>query len=221
MKLESVGILVSLRPFNERDVVAHCFSRDFGIMVGMLRGAAVAKKNKPLIGQVGQFAWNARLDSELGAFHWEPERNLVAPIMNDSDKLALVNAMFGLIATLLPEREPYEKFYDKTYDFLDGLAYSTSSGEKYLDWEISLLSEMGYALDLSHCSGCGKSENLNYISPKTGRAVCNTCAAPYISRLYKMPITLDITLKFLEKICNDTGTNVPIFRKMLVNKNFS
>ena len=81
MKFESVGILISLRPFNERDAIARIFSRDFGIMVGMLRGAIVAKKNKPLIGQFGNFSWNARLDSALGVFHWEPERNLVAVVI--------------------------------------------------------------------------------------------------------------------------------------------
>lgn len=218
MKLESVGILISLRPFNERDAIARIFSRDFGVMVGMLRGGIVAKKNKPLVGQFGAFSWNARLDSELGTFHWEPERNMIAMTMNDSDKLALTNAMFDLISTLLPEREAYEKLYDKTYEFLSSLVLSSESVKNYLDWEISLISEMGYAFDLSRCSGCGKSKNLDYISPKTGRAVCDECAAPYISRLYKMPISLDITLKFLEKICTETGTNVPLFRKIIANK---
>ena len=48
MKLESVGILVSLRPLNERDALAYIFSRDYGMMAGVLRGAIIAKKNKPL-----------------------------------------------------------------------------------------------------------------------------------------------------------------------------
>ena len=71
MKLESVGILIGLRPFNERDSVARIFTRDYGVLVGMMRGAVVAKKNKPLVGQVGVAMWNARLDSQLGMFHWE------------------------------------------------------------------------------------------------------------------------------------------------------
>jgi len=218
MKLESVGVLISMHPFNERDAVARIFSRDFGIMVGMLRGAIVAKKNKPLVGQFGNFSWNARLDSALGVFHWEPERNLVAVVMNDSDKLALVNSMFDLIATMLPERESYEKLYDQTYEFLSNLGNVTNANGEYLNWEISLIRELGYALDLSRCSGCGTTENLNYISPKTGRAVCDNCAAPYITRLYKMPLSTDITLKFLEKICDDTGTAIPIFRKIIAHK---
>lgn len=218
MKLESVGILISLRPFGERDAIARIFSRDFGVIVGMMRGAVVAKHNKPLIGQFGTFSWNARLESELGALHWEPERNMIAMVMNDSGKLALVNAMFDLIGTLLPERESYEKLFNKTYGFLSAIGLSAEPVDDYLNWEISLIGEMGYALDLSRCSGCGKTENLHYISPKTGRAVCDECAAPYISRLYKMPISLDTTLKFLEKICTDTGTDIPMFRRIIANK---
>ena len=221
MKLESVGILISLRPFNERDAIARIFCRDFGVIAGMMRGAVVAKKNKPLVGQFGTFTWNARLDSELGVIHWETERNMVALIMNDSNKLKYVNAIFDLVNTLLPERESYERLYNKTYEFLSRLGMSTNPSPEYLDWEMLLIGEMGYALDLGRCSGCGTQENLHYISPKTGRAVCDTCAAPYISRLYKMPVSMDITLKFLEKICSDTGVNIPVARKIVSNKNFS
>lgn len=64
MKLESNGILIGLRPFNERDAIARVFTRDFGVLVGMMRGANVAKKNRPLLGQVGAVSWNARLDSQ-------------------------------------------------------------------------------------------------------------------------------------------------------------
>jgi DNA repair protein RecO (recombination protein O) len=221
MKLESVGFLISLRPFNERDVIARIFSREFGVIAGMMRGAIVARRSRPLIGQFGAVTWNARLDSELGVFHWEPEHNMVAMIMNDSTKLAFANAMFDLITTMLPERESYVRLYNDTYEFLSGLGQSSNVANEYLGWELSLLCEMGYALDLTHCSGCGKTEHLHYISPKTGRAVCETCATPYISRLYKMPVSLDITLKFLEKICSDIGVNVPMARKMIAQKNFS
>ena len=186
----------------------------------MLRGAIVAKKNRPIVGQFGNVSWNARLDSALGVFHWEPEHNLVASAMQNPQKLALTNAAFDLIATLLPERESYVKLYNKTFEFLSNLGNDADPVAKYLNWEISLIRELGYALDLSHCSGCGTTENLNYISPKTGRAVCDSCAAPYISQLYKMPISLDTTLKFLGKICADIGTDIPIFRKMIAHKKF-
>ena len=210
MKLESMGILISLRPFNERDALARVFTRDYGIVVGMMRGAVVAKKNKPLVGQVGNMVWNARLDSQLGVFHWGADKNLAAPIMLNPNALMAMNAVFALVDALLPEREAYSNLYDKTLDLLSG---DVLTG--YLDWEINLLRELGYALDLSRCSGCGRTEDLHYLSPRTGRAVCDECAAPYINKLYKLPLSLGVTGRFLENVCLQQGIEVPIMRRMM------
>lgn len=215
MKLESCGILISLRPFNERDCVARIFTRDHGILVGMLRGAVVAKKNKPLVGQLGNVVWNARLDSQLGIFHWEVEKNLSAQIIMIPDSLMAMNTAFGLIDLLLPERESYPGLYDETIDLVNGLKDTGLIKDCYLTWEINLLRELGYALDLTRCSGCGKKDCLNYLSPRTGRAVCDTCAAPYINKLYKLPLDLNTTLRFLDSVCVQQGVQIPVFRKML------
>ena len=215
MKLESVGILIALRPFDEKNAIAQIFSREFGVMSGMMRGAVVARTNRPLVGQIGAVSWNARLDSALGVFHWDVEKNLAAPIMQNANLLPFMNSAFDLIATMLPERESYEHLYDETVELLSALPASHAPADDYLKWEINLLRELGYALDLAHCSGCGTTENLNYLSPKTGRAVCDKCAAPYINKLYKLPVTLNTTLRFLENICATLGATVPQFRTML------
>lgn len=210
VKLESTGILISLRPFNERDALAHIFTRDYGVVVGMMRGAIVAKKNKPLVGQVGAMSWNARLDSQLGVFHWAADKNLAAPIISDLSALMAMNSVFSLIGTLLPEREAYPILYDETLMLLcDDVVVG------YLDWEISLLRELGYALDLSHCSGCGRTDDLHFLSPRTGRAVCSSCAAPYVNKLYKLPLNLAVTGRFLESICLQQGADVPVMRRMM------
>ncbi|MBO4746083.1 MAG: DNA repair protein RecO [Alphaproteobacteria bacterium] len=217
MKLESPGILIAMRPFDEKNAIAHIFTRECGLLTGMLRGA-ITSKNKALVGQIGSATWNARLDSALGVFHWESERNLAAPIMMDAQKLSFMNSAFDLICTMLPEREPYINLYDKTVELLCALPHTSNATNEYVNWEICLLGELGYALDLTHCSGCGKTTDLNYISPKTARAVCDSCAAPYLSVLYKMPVTLDTTLKFLGKICSTQGANIPNSRILLNNK---
>lgn len=214
MKLESSGILIGLRPFNERDAVAHVFTREHGVLSGMLRGAVVAKKNKPLVGQVGQVSWNARLDSQLGVFHWEAEKNLVAGIIGRADALMAMNAGFALLDALLPEREAYNTLYEETLEML-GLLVTQNVADVYLDWEINLLRELGYALDLSKCSGCGEDENLNWLSPRTGRAVCDNCAQPYMNKLYKLPLNLAVTRRFLENVCVQQGVQLPVMRQML------
>lgn len=214
MQIETTGILINLKPFSERDVIAHFFTRDNGVLVGMLRGGVVAKKNKPLVGQMGAIAWNARLDSQLGVFHFESEKNLSAPLLLNPDALKLMNAAFALIYTLLPERESYSDLYENTLKLLQDLVMSESGVDAYLKWEIDLLRDLGYALDLTKCSGCQKTENLCYISPKTGRAVCSDCGAPYMDKLYKLPITLDVTKRFIYNICNIQGTDIPLARKI-------
>ncbi len=218
MKLESAGILISLRPFNERDAIAHIFTRDHGVVAGMLRGAVVAKSNKPIIGQVGNAAWGARLDSALGVFHWDTEKNLIAPIMTNFELIKLVNSIFDLIRCLLPERESYSILYDETIKFMTNLSTNKTPYDDYMAWEITLLREMGFALDLTKCSGCGTTKNLCYISPKTGRAVCDECGEPYKNRLFRLPITLDTTLKFLEKTCTELGAKIPSSRMTLTPK---
>ena len=215
MQIETVGILINMYPFSERDMIARVFTKDSGVLVGMLRGAVVAKKNKPLIGQYGMVSWNARLDSQLGVFHWESEKNLSAPLMLNNDLLKMMNAAFALIGALIPERESYEHLYMNTLQLLKDLAGSQSPHDDYLKWEIDLLGELGYALDLSKCSGCQQTNNLCYISPKTGRAVCANCGEPYKDKLYKMPVSLAVTEHFINGICAAQGVDIPTARKML------
>lgn len=215
MKLESLGILINIRPISERDSIARIFTSDFGIMCGVMRGAVVARKNKPLVGQVGVVSWNARLDTQLGQFHWESEKNLAAILMSDGRKLAFMNAAFDLISLLLPEREKYELLYKDTLTLMQNLSYE-SEYQTYLNWEVVLLRELGYALDLAHCSGCGTDADLNYLSPRTGRAVCEKCAAPYVGRLFELPLNLDTMLKFLDNICLNQGVQTPQSRRFLM-----
>ena len=213
MKLESTGIIINLRPFGERDMVAHIFTYEYGVLTGMLRGAGANSKNKYLVGQMGAVSWNARLDSQLGVFHFEAQKNLALSAMLDNNKLAFMNAMFALIETLLPEREAYTNLYNATVKTLSDI-----NSESYLQWELDLLRDLGYALDLSHCSGCGRTDNLIYLSPRTGRAVCGTCGEPYVDKLFKLPINLNTTLRFLEAVCAGQDVSIPEFRIFLQNK---
>ena len=103
----------------------------------------------------------------------------------------------------------------ETLDLMDGL--SCANINSYLQWEINLLRELGYALDLSHCSGCGVTDDLNYLSPRTGRAVCDSCAAPYADKLYRLPVDLNTTLRFLENVCSQQSAKIPPMRFMLKN----
>ncbi|MFQ6739531.1 MAG: DNA repair protein RecO [Alphaproteobacteria bacterium] len=214
MKFESDGILIRLRPFGERDCVGTIFSRGYGVVSGMVRGAATTKKNRPMVGQLGNMIWMARLDSQLGSIHWDSQMNMAVKLLCAPESLRYFNSMIDLIANLLPEREAYTSLYDYT---LDILRKNILGANTYLGWEIVLLRELGYAIDLSHCSGCGAVQNLHYLSPRTCRAVCDTCAQPYLTKLYKLPITLDTTYRLLDSVCMQQGIQMPQMRKLIQN----
>lgn len=205
MKLESTGIIIELKPFGERDLVGRVFTKDFGILVGIFKAGQVAK-SKTILGQYGKVSWNARLDSQLGAFHFENEKNLITPFFNDSERLNQANSCFALLSKLSPERVPEPGLYSATSKFLISPWKETS----YLEWEIALLTELGYGLSLNSCGNCGKTSGLTYISPKTGRAICKDCGAEYKDRLFSMPADLNVTKYFLEQIAE-----IPEIRKII------
>lgn len=214
MKFESDGILIGVKPFGERDVIAKFFSRDCGMLCGMIKAGAKNKKNPPLVGCAGHAVWTARLDSQLGALHWEIGKNLTIKFLSNPESLSFMNSAFALLDVLIPEREIYTQLYDDTFHLLCKLG-GNSDKDEYLKWETNLLAHLGYAVDLSHCSGCGGTNNLNFLSPRTARAVCDKCAQPYLDKLYRLPMTLNITMRFLENICAQQGTELPYFRKII------
>jgi DNA repair protein RecO (recombination protein O) len=57
----------------------------------------------------------------------------------------------------------------------------------YVRWEVGVLAELGFALDLEKCAATGETENLAYVSPRTGRAVSYSAGAPYKERLLILP----------------------------------
>jgi len=194
MKLESEGIIIELRPFGERDFLGRVFTGDFGVLCGIFKAGQVAK-TKPLAGQFGKAAWNARLDSQLGAFHFENEKNLLAHIFGSAEKLKYANACFDLLSKFLPERERYGRLFAETIRLL-----SDPTAAEYLEWELCLLSELGYGLALEKCGNCGKTDGLKYISPKTGRAICESCGRDWGNKLLNLPPDLTTTKYFLEGI---------------------
>ncbi|MDR1826231.1 MAG: DNA repair protein RecO [Rickettsiales bacterium] len=204
MKLEGEGMIIELRPFGPRDLIGRIFMRDLGVLCGIFKAGQVAK-TKPLVGQFGHASWSARLDSMLGSFHFENEKNLVARIFGRKDELKYVTACFDLLSKFLPERERYGRLFKETMRLI-----SNPTGEEYLDWELCLLSELGYGLALDICGNCGAKETLGYISPKTGRAICEKCGRDFKDKLFELPPDLNATKYFLEQI-----SDLPPSRKII------
>ena len=130
------------------------------------------------------------LEDHIGSFSVEPVRSRAAAAMGDRLALAGLNTVTALLSFCLPEREAHAALYDRTQNLLDLLGQTDVWPLAYLQWEMGLLEEMGYALDLTACAVTGATEGLCYVSPKSGRAVSLKGAGDWADRLLPLPDVL-------------------------------
>ena len=188
MEWRDTGILLSVRPHGETSVIAEVFSAEHGRHAGVIRGG-ISRKLKPVLQPGAQLSvvWQARLESHLGSFRVEPTQSRTADLMEARVCLEAANSIFALLSRCLAEREAAPYLYAKTVAVLDHIEDDPGWLADYVRWEIVLLREVGFGLDLESCAATGVRDNLIYVSPKSGRAVSAQAGAPYSDRLLKLP----------------------------------
>ncbi len=182
------GILLSTRRHGETSAIIEVFTESHGRHAGVVRGGA-SRRIAPILQPGAQLdlEWRARLEDHLGTFRVEPLRSRAAAAMSGRLPLAGLNAVTGLLAFCLPEREVHGALYARTEQLLDLLERMDVWPLAYLNWELALLEEMGFGLDLSACAVTGQAEGLIYVSPKSGRAVSEKGAGDWADRLLPLP----------------------------------
>lgn len=185
------GILLSARTHGETSAIIDVFTPEQGRYKGVVRGGT-SRRIAPILQPGAQLdvIWRARLQEHIGSFQVEPVRSRAVAAMGDRLALAGLNAVTSLLAFCLPEREPHPTLYRDSEQLLDLLGQSEIWPLAYLRWEMRLLKEMGYALDLGHCAVTGSEEELIYVSPKSGRAVSRHAAGDWADRLLPLPPVL-------------------------------
>lgn len=185
------GTVLSLRRHGETSAIVEVFTSGHGRHAGIVRGGA-SRRMAPILQPGGQVAvtWKARLDEHLGTFTIEPRRSRPALVTGDRLALAGLNAIAALLIFILPERDPHPALYDRTSALLDLAGQPDLWPLAYLHWEMALLEEAGFALDLSRCAATGRTTGLAYISPRTGRAVSAEGAGDWADRLLPLPSVL-------------------------------
>ena len=185
------GILLAVRPHGETSAIAEAFCATHGRHAGVVLGG-VSRRMRPFLqpGVLAQLGWRARLDEHLGHFTVEPLRNRAALALGDRLALAGIGAVAALLGAVLPERAPHPALYDRTNALLDLLGQAEVWPLAYLQWEMAVLEEMGFGLDLSVCAVTGAQDDLRYVSPRTGRAVSRGGAGDYAPRLLPLPPVL-------------------------------
>ena len=182
------GTLLAVRPHGEHAAIIEVFTRDRGRHAGVVRGGA-SRRLGPVLqpGAVLDLRWRARLDAHIGAFEVEPVRSRSA-ILGDAEALAALSSVCALLCRLLPERDPHPALHAATTGLLDALAEGAGDWPSaYLRWDLGLLEDLGYGLDLAACAVTGSRDDLAHVSPRTGRAVSRAAAGAWADRLLPLP----------------------------------
>jgi DNA repair protein RecO (recombination protein O) len=187
MEWSDEGVVLSVRAHGETAAVVDLFTRAHGRHLGLVHGGR-SRKLRPVL-QIGNHVdatWKARLADNLGHFSIELRKAFAAPLMDDAAALAALTSMASLVR-LLPERDPHPNLFEITLFVLGFLGEPDVWPALVVRWELALLDELGFGLDLKRCAATGAAADLIYVSPKSGRAVSAAAGEPYKDRLLALP----------------------------------
>lgn len=177
------GLIIGLRRHGETSLIAEAMVAGRGRQLGLVRGGRSPRQAAALQpGNSVQLTWRARLEDHLGAFTVELLQARAAALMADRQSLFLAQIVCEHLR-LLPERDPHDRLLGEALALLD----TPPDGAALARFEVLLLEELGFGLDLETCAATGTSRDLTHVSPRTGRAVSRAAAEPYKDRLLPLP----------------------------------
>jgi DNA repair protein RecO (recombination protein O) len=184
------AVVLGVRRHGETSAIVDLLTRGHGRHLGLVRGGR-SRRLRPVLqpGNLVLANWRARLEDQLGTFTVEPVAMRAAGLIADPFKLAGLNSLIGL-SQVLPEREPHPRLYDALSVALAALDDDEVWPAVLARFELGLLDELGFGLDLTCCAATGAQDDLVFVSPRTGRAVSAAAGAPYRDRLFALPAFL-------------------------------
>lgn len=195
MEWADEGLVLSARRHGENATIVVILTRDNGRHAGLARGGQ-GTKGRGLYqpGNHVSARWRGRLPEHLGNWTCELITGFAAAVMDEAGKLAALSAACAMLESALPEREPVPGVYADSLAFVGALAAEDGTKprwpEAYARWELQLLADLGFGLDLSACAATGSTENLVFVSPKSGRSVSAEAGEPYRGKLLDLPTFL-------------------------------
>lgn len=181
------GIVLGTRRHGEANAILELMTRGHGRHLGLVRGG-VGRRLRPVLqaGNTVRAIWRARLDEHLGHYTLEGLNLRGAALLQSAHALYGVTHLAAL-CRLLPERDPHPSVHDGLAAMLDELEDRTIAGALMVRFELQMLAELGFGLDLERCAATGGTDDLGYVSPKSGRAVSRTVGAAWGDRLLPLP----------------------------------
>jgi DNA repair protein RecO (recombination protein O) len=190
MEWRDEGILIGVRRYGESSAIVEAMTRAHGRHLGLVRGARTARLQPVLQpGNSVALVWRARLDEHLGAYAIEPLKLRAGRIIASAMALAGIGYLAALLR-LLPERDSHEALFAALTLIADNLDARDVGPPLVAHFEMQILSECGFRLDLDECAATGARDNLIYVSPKSGRAVSASAGEQWRERLLPLPAFL-------------------------------
>jgi DNA repair protein RecO (recombination protein O) len=188
MEWRDEGILISVRRHGESAAIVEVFTGGHGRHAGVVRGGG-SRRMAPVLQPGAQLAveWSARLEDHIGHFRVDPVRSRAGAVIGDAAALAALASAVALVAAALPERAAHPGLYARTVELFDALGVAPDWPARYAAWELALLAEIGFGLDLARCAATDATDDLIYVSPKSGRAVSRSAGAEWADRLLPLP----------------------------------
>ena len=184
------GLVLGSRRHGESSAILELLTREHGRHLGLVRGGA-GSRMRPLLqpGNGVRAVWRARLDEHLGTYAVEGTQLRAANLLASSHAVYGVTHLAAL-ARLLPERDPHEAIFEMLDHTLDDFDDAGGAAVHLVRFELAMLSELGFGLDLENCAATGETSDLVYVSPKSGGAVSRTAGEPWRDRLLRLPAFL-------------------------------
>ncbi|GJD30493.1 DNA repair protein RecO [Methylobacterium adhaesivum] len=181
------GLVLGLRRQGETSVVLELMTAAHGRHLGLVHGGR-SRRMQPVLqpGNRVQATWRARLDEGLGAFAVEPVESVASRLMGSGLALHGIAHLAGLLR-LLSERDPHPELYAAARLLIDHLHDPDIAPPLMVRFELAILAELGFGLDLSACAATGGNDALIYVSPRSGRAVSASAGEPYRDKLLALP----------------------------------
>ncbi len=187
MQWQDEGIILGSRRHGETSVILEAMTAHHGRHLGLVRGGR-SRRMQPVLqaGNRVDLTWRARLDEHLGTFQAEPVA-LNAARLFDSSVAIYGLQLLAAHLRLLPERDPHDGLYDATKLIVEQLDDPQAAAELLANFELLILDELGFGLELSRCAATGSHENLVYVSPKSGQAVSLEAGKPWADKMLPLP----------------------------------
>ncbi len=191
MEWTDEGFVLAARVHGEGGAVVQLLTREHGRHAGLLHGGQSGRNRAHAQpgNQVEAF-WRARLPEHLGTYRLEPLRHHAAAVFDDAGRLGGLTAACAVAEIALPERERHSPVYEGFSILVETITADEGGGvwpAVFVRWEIGLLADLGFGLDLDRCAATGSNDQLAYVSPRTGRAVSLSAGEPYRERLLRLP----------------------------------